>query len=176
MEQYNHNPYRPPESDTDQTDDKKSVSGLGGWLILVGIGLCLRPFFMLAALVEIYASVFADGVWELLTDPSLPSYVPGIRVLTVGEICINVLMMLFWIWLIVLFFRKKYQFKQYFVIGLIATPVIIILDSWFASMVFPAEVMFDKETMKDIIRSSSYAIIWVSYIKISKRVKNTFVN
>jgi hypothetical protein len=47
--------------------DNNELKGLGGWLILVGIGVVLAPVRLLITLVKTYKPIFEDGIWEALT-------------------------------------------------------------------------------------------------------------
>ena len=57
----------------DEIDEKK---GLGGWLILVGLGVVLTPIRILATYIPIYKPIFEDGTWEALTTVGSEAYNP----------------------------------------------------------------------------------------------------
>jgi hypothetical protein len=44
------------------------LAGLGGWLILVGFGLCLAPFRIVNTMTENFRAIDAD-TWAALTTP-----------------------------------------------------------------------------------------------------------
>ena len=49
------------------TNIEPELKGLGGWLVLIGIGLILAPIKLGYFLYSTYNEIFSSGVWELLT-------------------------------------------------------------------------------------------------------------
>ncbi len=80
-------------------------------------------------------------------------------------------MAIYWFFI---FYQKK-LFKKSFVLLLVITPVVIILDATIAGAVLNINIL-DQDTIKSIIQSVFAAIIWSAYIKKSKRVINTFIH
>lgn len=152
------------------------VNGLRGWLILVGIGLVFAPFRLIFTVFQNYTPIFKDGTWDKLTLIDSPNYTPNFQSLLIGEMLFNLCMLIASIYLVYLFSSKSKKFPKYFIaiaaISLIAIP----LDSFLVTMVFDDMKVFDEETSKDTVRSLLVFGIWVPYMLISKRVKNTFVN
>ena len=148
-------------------------SGLGGWLILVGLGVIISPFFLLSTIPE-YLPIFQDNSYD-----ELVSVVPLFGPLIWTEIVVNIILFLCSIYLIFLFFAKKTFFPKFFIWLALGSLVFVIVDAIVAGMIFkdilPDEPFFDPETIKEIVRMSIQVIIWVPYIMISKRVKATFV-
>ena len=103
--------------------DTNALKGLGGWLILVGIGVVLSPFRLLYTLIPVYQPIFEDGTWEALTTESSEVYNPYFSTLLFGEITFNVLMISACIYLIYLFFSKHYFFPKLYIAILVASLV-----------------------------------------------------
>ena len=155
--------------------DNNELRGLGGWLVLVGIGVVTSPIRMLVTLVPTYMPTFEDGTWKALTTVGSESYTPYFGSLLIGEIAFNTLMVAASIYLIYLFFSKHYLFPKLY-IGIVAASLIFIpLDAWIVTKVFPDVSMFDPETTKEFMRSLIVGVIWVPYMLVSKRVQATFV-
>lgn len=155
--------------------DNNELKGLGGWLVLVGIGVVISPIGLLATVVPTYKPIFEDGTWEALTTVGSEAYTPFIGSLLIGEIAFNTIMIAASVYLIYLFFSKHYLFPKLY-IGIVAASLIFIpLDAWIVTKVFPGEPMFDPETTKEFMRSLVAGVIWVPYMLVSKRVQATFV-
>ncbi|MCB5185550.1 DUF2569 domain-containing protein [Methylobacillus gramineus] len=155
--------------------DEKKLEGLGGWLILVGIGIIASPLRLLSQIIPIYSDMFSKGYWDLLTTPGSSAYHALWAPILSLEIFINVALVITWIWVAILFFRKKRQFPTWYISTLIFTLAFIVLDAIAIKMVLPEETMFDAETTKEVLRSLVAVVIWVPYMLRSKRVHATFV-
>ncbi|MFC4257732.1 DUF2569 domain-containing protein [Marinobacter lacisalsi] len=155
--------------------ENKDLKGLGGWLILVAIGVIATPIMLLVTYVPLYVPIFQDGTWDVLTTPGSGAYHPLWGPLLVGEIVFNTILFFASLCLIYLFFSKHYLFPRVY-IAIVATSLVFIpLDAWLVTIVLPSEPMFDPVTMKEFLRSLIAALIWIPYMLVSKRVKATFV-
>ena len=88
-------------------NEPNHLKGLGGWLILVGIGITISPFITSYQLYSLYIPIFQDGSFDMLTNPAYTSYIPNFEPLLYAEIAINSLITLVGLWLIYLFFTKS---------------------------------------------------------------------
>lgn len=155
--------------------DNNELNGLGGWLILVGIGVVIAPIRMIISLVPVYQPVFEDGTWAALTTAGSEFYTPYLGTLLMSEILFNALLFIASIYLIYLFFARHYLFpKVYIAISVIAL-VFIPINASLVTKLFPGEPMFDPVTVRDFGRAFFGCMIWVPYMLLSERVKLTFV-
>lgn len=154
--------------------NQDNLRGLGGWLVLVGIGIVLSPIRLLVTYVPMYLPIFEDGTWEILTTEGSEAYHILWAPLLIGEIIFNACMIGIFIYLIYLFFSKHYMFPKIFIGVFVVTLIFIPLDAWVVSLIIPNEPIFDPETAKEFGRSLVGALIWVPYMIVSKRVKATF--
>ena len=150
------------------------LEGLGGWLVLVAIGLFSRPLFSLASLVNDYARFFDARVTETLTDAASADHAPGFGALICAEISALILFFIASIWLLVLFFQKRRLFPKVFNILMISALVWGVLDIVWADVVFP-NATDDGSSMKELIRTFIGCLIWIPYMLTSRRVEVTFV-
>ncbi len=157
-------------------ETSQDLEGLGGWLLLVGLGVVVSPIYMAYSTYPMYADIFASGTWQILTTPGTAAYSPYWAPFLLGEIAVNVLMCLIWVYIAYLFFSKKKAFPKWYIGMLIFTVCFIIVDAFAIKLVMPNEKAFDPETLRQLGRSLLVALIWVSYMNYSVRVKRTFVN
>jgi hypothetical protein len=153
-----------------------SPVGLGGWLVLVGIGLFVAPISLAMFLLTTFTPSFQDGTWEALTSPDGWAYHPLWAPLLIFEMVGNGVFILLGLYLLVLYFGRRSRFPKLYIACVFANLVFIFVDAWLGSFVLPDEPMFDVETAGEIGKSLIAAAIWVPYMRVSKRVRNTFVN
>lgn len=155
--------------------EKEDLNGIGGWLILVAIGLIITPLRVAYLLLADLIPIFSNGTWAALTDPGSESYSPYWAPLLIGEVVANGLLMAVSAYLLYLFFSKKKVFPVWYM-GVIAFSLVFIpLDAWLVTKALPDEPMFDPDTTKEFSRSILAAVIWIPYMLVSKRVKATFI-
>ena len=79
--------------------------GIGGWLVLVAIGLVVSPLRLIHLLWTAYLPLVQGGGWALLTTPGSEAYHPYWRPLLIFEVASN-------IFLIVLGLFAAYHFLE----------------------------------------------------------------
>lgn len=156
-------------------EDENKLKGLGGWLILVGIGVVISPLRQLVELVPMYGGLIADGSIEALSVPGSEFYTPWFFTFLVGEMAINLLVFLAGLWLIYLYFAKHYLFPKVYIALVVFSLGFILLDAWVVTLIFPDMQMLDPETLREVARSTFALCVWVPYMLVSRRVALTFV-
>lgn len=162
-------------AEPNQAEEKK-LEGIGGWLILVAIGIIVSPLRILALVIPLYADIFRNGSWELLTTPGNEAYHPLWLPIILGEITINAVFIIGWITIAFFFFLKKRIFPKVYIGMLLFTLSFIVMDAYAIKAVLPNDPVFDPDTMKELGRTLIASLIWIPYMLVSKRVKATFVN
>ncbi|MGE3799394.1 MAG: DUF2569 family protein [Candidatus Kapaibacterium sp.] len=142
-------------------------SGLGGWLILLFINLSWSLLIGLFRLQSNYLSLFTDGRWTQLSDPASPHYDFLLSMIILWEMVFELALMTMIGVLIFLFFRKSYLFPKVYIWTLVASVVFSISDGITLSVLYGENYLGSLEW---IARSA----IWIAYVSLSKRVKNTF--
>ena len=148
------NPYAPPQFEASGKNDKKYDS-IGGWLILVSIGLAGTTIGNLVEVVQCFALLGSD-------DGSLSMSFLICTMLESGALAIGALVGL------VLMFRRSSMFPKY-AIGLTVVSLLFSLGD----LVFMGS---DQDTNSELVGSLARCAIWIPYFIRSKRVEKTFVN
>lgn len=160
-----YNNYRP---DTGYINDKP----LGGWLIVLAIGITISPFVMIYGYADLSQYWLASN-WTNLKIVYSDEYF-AISALIVGELVFNTLFLVLIILSVVLFYQRRTSAPLLITIFLVSHTVFVALD------VFALEAILKdnsiNESMPEIVRSVIYTAIWVSYLNTSQRVKETFTN
>lgn len=143
--------------------------GIGGWLILVIIGMVLTPIRSAVVLYPIYSEVdFAS----LPTDFQTLLYV---------EIGFNLLLIVWTIVNLVLLLMRHPAFPTSYVTLLAFALAFVVVDAIAVKLMMDhlgqamtwAET-FDPETLREIGRTAIAAAIWIPYTIVSRRVNVTY--
>jgi len=154
-----------------------NLAGLGGWLIVLGIGLIAAPFAGVHALLKTGA-VYSISNWRAITDPASSGYDPMLAPILLCELFSRLTLLVFSILLVVLFFQKKRIFRTVLIVYLsfqfIASTVDEVLVETrnvkkVTTNVRPGAAPFLGQTLLPLV-------IWGLYVSRSKRVKTTFLN
>src|SRR5689334_6367009 len=133
-----HNPYAAPTSAIEAAPvvlPREGPEGLGGWLVLVALGLFVTPVRLAIFLLQTFPPIFRDGMWEKLTTPGPAPYHPLWAPLLIGEIAINSVFILLAIYLLFLYFRRSWRFPRLYMTLLISSLVFIVADSFAVGIV-----------------------------------------
>jgi hypothetical protein len=140
------------------------LEGIGGWLILVALGLAVSPFILINGIVKdlhvLYGAQFQTGLARL----------PGLASLILFEAVSNSIFLFGLIALNVLFYRKKKAFPGWMIAYLSINCAVILIDHFVAMHYAPNTQMFS------IVRTIIGAGVWIPYYLVSERVKITFVH
>jgi len=144
--------------------------GIGGWLILPIIGLAVTP---LRGLLQL-------GDYSGLSE-TFPLLSGAQKTFVVAEIGLNlILLVVMPVVLLILLFNRKRRFPGLYVVWGIVSLVFLIGDVIVAKAVFPEVFaeggveVFDDTTVKEIVRGAVLVVIWVPYMLLSRRARNTF--
>jgi hypothetical protein len=157
-----------------ETSEDPGPTGLSGWLILVCLGLIISPILLGKYLLGTFPPIFRDGVWQVLTTPGPPPYHPFWGPLLLSEIVINLAFIVCSIVLLFMFFMQSQKFPRLYITYLIANVAFVLADALAVGIVLPEEPIFDPETTRQFGKSFVNAAIWIPYVLLSKRVRNTF--
>jgi hypothetical protein len=151
--------------------EKKELVGIGGWLTLLAIGLIVGPLRLLGSQATYYSTVPS----QLWTRFPLIIY---------GEVLLNTSLLLIWMCTAVLFFTKSSRFPSFFLFAYAAAVLLYPLDAALSAVGLSmytgqplstfAEQMLDPKEVGQWIAILFSAMIWVPYVRLSKRVANTF--
>jgi hypothetical protein len=149
--------------------------GVGGWLIVIAIGVFVSPFRLLASCVNTLRPVVRDGVWSALTSPASSAYHPMWAPVIVYELLGNLGLLLAYVVLLVLFVKRSTKFPRLFIWIATFTFPFLVVDAWLGSFLPSDQSSLDPGTVRGLATSIGTLAIWVPYMLLSKRVKNTFI-
>jgi hypothetical protein len=139
--------------------------GLGGWLILLGIGEVLAPLQIFTSMIMEYTGL-PDG-----TIARLP-------LAFAGDLLIRLAMIGLCVWSAWLFFNKRAKFPKIFIVSTVAAFVSpLVLGAW-VTLTSGVNTLANIPTPRFLgpyLFGIAVAMIWITYVLKSVRVKNTFV-
>jgi len=144
------------------------LKGLGGWLIVVAVGLLLAPFAYVGNIVTDYPLLSGSGS----QNPFIAE--PPFGHLVAVEIGISTAFVAALIALNVLFYSKKRAFPAWMIVFLVAQLSVSVLLYLAVVVVVPS--LDATPVLAQLVRPLLAALIWIPYFRLSKRVKATFVS
>ena len=150
------------------------LAGIGGWLVLVGFGVTLRPLIVTVQFITGFKDVFNLDTWEAVTTPGAPAYQAAFAPIILVETAGNTVIITGSVLLAVLFYRRKRTFPLAFVILMISSLVFIGADTWAADALIKHTEPGKTETLGEFVKVAIQTAIWVPYMLLSRRVKLTF--
>ncbi|MDK8180555.1 DUF2569 domain-containing protein [Paenibacillus sp. UMB4589-SE434] len=150
------------------------VSGLGGWLIIVQMGLFATVAMNLAGIYQSWDFVFAENMWDMITTESWEFYHPLLAPTILFEIVLNLVVGGLSIFALVQMYRKKSSFPKLIITLYIMFAIIQIIDYALIMQIPLLNEMSDMNSPKDLVRSILNCVVWIPYFLRSERVQNTF--
>ena len=156
-----------------------SPYGIGGWLVMVAIGLIISPFLMLGHLWADFHSLASPD--RLLAE----RLVPGLTTLVAFEFFANALLLAAWAPVVVLFFRERRLFPRTYQLWLGGIFVARFAEYTLSFRLGTGAIANAASSVVEhlhsklglnVLQALVAAAIWISYIAVSERVKATFVH
>jgi hypothetical protein len=140
---------------------------IGGWLILIALGLALTP-------VIVFATVINNGSFDLSKwNLALPGASKAVyKAAFTFEILGNIFSICYTAFCFFLLIKRRDIFPK-FVIGLYAYYVVFHFVDY--ALLQATGIKLDTDDSKDMIRSMVAAAIWIPYFIKSTRVQKTFI-
>lgn len=151
------------------------LQGLGGWLVLVGLGLCLAPIVRIFTIARAWKGFFLMASWQAVAVPSGASYHPLYGPLLIFEVLTNVGLFGINILALALFFSKRKVFPKVYVVFLISNLICVVVDEVVNSGIQSAHAGSSANFSALAYRSVLATMLWWGYMVKSRRVKVTFV-
>ncbi len=148
---------------------------IGGWLILLAIGLVFTPIRLVVTLLTTHFPIITSDSWALLTTESSQYYIFGFGAFLIAEIIGNLLCLVLSLYLIRLFFNRQQSFPKWYIGTMFFYLVFITLDSLVGAIIVPNASFVDKDTIMSIFSCVIALFIWGTYLIKSQRSKNTFI-
>lgn len=163
-------------TDAPNTPFERKPEKIGGWLIVVAIGLVLSALTNLNYFLSALLIFFKRTLWEKLTTPGAPAYHPYWKPLLIYDLVSSLILLLMTAVSFVLFLQKRRAFPTFIVVGI---PIIFLLafaGHYLSSLIPQAAATKAYAEASHVLWIRFVALhVWIPYFLVSKRVKRTFV-
>jgi hypothetical protein len=150
----------------------RQLTGIGGWLILLAIGLIGSVFAIAINFVSTWPTYSVES-WTALTTRGSESYHflwgPYLSWVLLANITLFVLTLL----TTVLFFQRRRILPRVYIGYLVFAAIVTVIDVIAEQTLPMADTKSD--TARDLVRVIIACGIWIPYMLVSRRVRNTFV-
>lgn len=145
---------------------------IGGWLVLIGIGLALTPIIVLAQMLNT-SEYFDKAVWAVLFNNSESA---PLGILLIFELIYNSAYLVFSVFVLVLFVQRRTIAPRIIIWFFGVTLVVTILDTFAAIQLSQGSLTAadEQELYVELGKTFLRSIIWIPYFIYSERVKETF--
>lgn len=150
-------------------------SGLGGWLVLVQIGLIVTIFKVVLQLVNYNLPSFGREYWGVLASPQGELYHPLWAPALIFEAAANGVLLLLAVLTLILFYQKKALMPRMIILLYTINLLIVIIDYALLRNIPMAFEFDDGSTLRGLVRAVLTCALWIAYFRKSVRVRNTFV-
>ena len=164
-----------PQKVTAPTPDQQ-YEKIGGWLILVAIGLVLTPLRSIVIVGKTFLPIFLTEKWRVLTTPGTAAYHPLWAPLLIFEFSGNVVVVAFAVIVAVCLFQKRRIFPRLMIAFLLSNLLFVAVDYVVADWIPAVARQNDTQSLRELARILFGCLIWIPYFLVSKRVKGTFLH
>jgi hypothetical protein len=155
--------------------EQRQLAGLGGWLVLVGIGLCISPIVRFVTVAQDWQGYFSIHAWQAVAMPQGSAYHPLYGPLLVFELFANTSLLCLNVFLVFLYFGKRRIFPMTYILLMASNVVFLLLDEIVSNRIPSIAAKSDDASLRTLFRAVFATLLWGSYMLRSKRVKATFV-
>jgi len=149
---------------------------IGGWLYLIAIGLVANPFVVLSVMFKDLLPALKPETIKLMSTQGTVYYNPGLLNLIYFESGFYLVLLIAYIYLLTAFFRKQRNFPPVFMVIYLVNMAFIIFDTFAVHLITQSSGVYPSElSFVSIIWQAVVCAIWVPYMILSVRVKETFV-
>ena len=164
---------------TPMFDSDPHVRGIGGWLVLILLALIAGPFTLGRAIwIDYHSLTGPNHLFIGLRLPGLPSIIGF-------ELFANLFLVLGLLLLIVFFFREDHRFPRSYQLWL-GISLAARMAEYTLSLHLGADAGWEGaqqvianlhgKLALNLLQGLLAAVVWISYLQVSRRVKATFVN
>jgi len=154
-----------------------ALTGIGGFLIVVAIGMVVRPLLTAKDYWTVLQLIGNHPAWISRTDPESAGYAAGYFAIVVAEAAVMGFLLCWAVVMVPQFFRRKASLPFSFVVHLAVVTTWVLVHLFWANQIpllksaTAAAIAADAAAVAKVVL---FAAIWIPYMLVSRRVKLTF--
>jgi hypothetical protein len=152
--------------------EENEYSQIGGWLVLLCLGLILTPLYTMVTLVK--GNFTNVHQWKMLVDTSYADYNPVLGGFVLFEFMTELAFFAFSILVLILFLKRRSSTPHLLSALYIFNVVYIVATAISGSFLELYTASETRSNINDILRALLIACIWIPYLFLSERSKQTF--
>lgn len=160
-----------------------NLTGLGGWLIIVGLGLLAGLIIRAFEVVSLVRISNQRSMLALISDPENAGYIPHYDSLLRFELTGNLVMLFLFVALLILFVRESRWFPRIYIGSFVLMLIFAATDHIMLSHALSHSSAVLQQRMAErlsngaarLVGTAGGVILWICYMVKSERVRNTFV-
>lgn len=152
------------------------ISGLGGWLVFIQIGLYISVIVSLVTMVQAVSMLSDSETGRLLTSPDSPYYHPIWKTAFIFEGVTSGIMFIFTIIILKSFYQKKRMLPRLMIIFYSVNFLLMLITFLMLNEIPLAKEAQGVNSTSTLIGGVLGCAIWIPYFIRSERVNNTFRN
>lgn len=153
---------------------------IGGWLVIVAIGICFTPLLLLIQLVGMFSDDISTNYFTYLFNSESTAYCPWRGIYVIISHTLNIFLFVSSFFMIFLLFKRKNSFRLYFVVLKLFNAVFLVFDLIVLFQISNENTIEESKMLEKEATSLGRTIIsyciWVPYVWFSERSKHTFTN
>jgi hypothetical protein len=154
--------------------EELQFQGLGGWLILVGFGLCAGPLLRCANIAKNWEGFFSLDSWQAVALPHSDQYHPLYAPLLIFEILGFIFLLGLNLLTIALFFSRCRMFPNAYIALIVSNALFLLVDEIVGNAIPLVAGNSNSSSGRAVFGAFLTVLIWGSYMFKSRRVKATF--
>jgi transglutaminase-like putative cysteine protease len=153
---------------------KQPVSSqpIGGWLVLLAIGVTLTPFIQANQVLRM--ETFSNSLWEQVATRTDLGNTSILQLFLIGEVIINAFLVVYAILLVVLFYKRRDIFPFTLATFYIIQLIVVALDAKLTGYLFKVDPDPNSEILQYMIKLLVMMFVWIPYLLKSERATATF--
>lgn len=156
-------------------------TSIGGWLVLVAIGLILTPVTLLVQIAGQLKDDLGNNFFFYMLDSKSAYYQPLRAYYVIGMYAFNIFLLVSSVFLIILFFQKRNAFRVYYCAYRLFNVVLLVIDLIILTCITGDDASVEERNLiasetSGLVRTAIQACIWIPYIWYSQRSRHTFTS